>query len=291
MGSHAGLAAVRDRLTGALGAASDRLEGDEPRVLADLLAHLCEQPRRPSPEAQAPARSLARSLAAFADADARRRAALADLMGLAARGLATAGDPPRDPSGAAAFEAALRTTERIYGGGHALLGRPPFVPLARLKALLTEARAANRTPVSDGHEIGEPGSALRALAVDDRLRAAMSEAASLSVAPTYRAVYMYLSPGAQVPPHVDHADYELIFHLTLEHSPPADGSRRSALYVYRLEGAPVRLELAAGEGLVLRGRGSIHAREPITDGERWTSIAIGFAPQRVPETASQIARR
>jgi hypothetical protein len=106
----------------------------------------------------------------------------------------------------------------------------------------------------------------------------VSEALGLRVAPTYRAVYMDYAQGAHVEPHVDHADYEVIFHLTLAHDPPEDGSRRAALVVFHVDGPPARLELAPGEALALRGRGSIHAREPLGPGERWATLAIGFEP-------------
>jgi hypothetical protein len=173
----------------------------------------------------------------------------------------------------------LRTVERLYGGGFCRLGRLPFVDDELLAALLAEAGQAARTTIAEAQQIADPGRALRELAVDPRLRDAVSEALGIAVEPSYRAVYMYYAPHARVELHVDHADYEVIFHLTLDHVPPADGSRRAALVVHRLDRPPARVELAPGEAMALRGRGSIHTREPLEGGEHWTTLAIGFKPR------------
>jgi hypothetical protein len=265
--------------------ASDLLLDDEPTVLADLLRHLEERSDDPA-ETRNSAAWLAHRLETFTDRHERKRVPLADLMGLAARGLAPAGDPPSDDAGAAAWRATLATAERLYGEGFCRLGRLPFLDDGRLAMLLAESEQAQRATIGRAAQIGEPGRALRELAVDRRLTAGVSEAVDFAVRPSYRAVYMYYAPSARVHPHVDHADYEIIFHLTLAHIPPADGSRRAALVVYRLDGPPARVELAEGEAMVLRGRGSIHTREPIKGGEHWTTLAIGFAPEPVAERNS-----
>jgi hypothetical protein len=268
---------AQDRLVGALQESRDLLRDDEPAVLTALLAQL-QGPGDPG-AGESPAQWLARRLETFADADERRRLALADLLGLAARALALDGRVPSDAAGAAAWRATLTTVDRLYGGGAHRLGRLRFIDDERLIALLVEAAQSQRTANAEAQQLGDPGPALRDLAVDPQLAAAVSDAVGFSVTPSYRAVYMYFAPGARIQPHVDHADYEVIFHLTLEHVPPEDGSGRAALVVFRLDEPPLRVELAPGEAIALRGRGSIHTREPINAGEHWTTLAIGFKPQ------------
>jgi hypothetical protein len=115
----------------------------------------------------------------------------------------------------------------------------------------------------------------------------VSEAVGFAVRPSYRAVYMYYAPSARVHPHVDHADYEIICHLTLAHVPPADGSRRAALVVYRLDRPPARVELAEGEAMVLRGRGAF------TPASRSREESIGrpsrSASSRIPSASATAA--
>ena len=272
--------AARDRLVAVLRDASG-LRDDEPAVLADLLRRL-EAPPGEAAETWTPAAWLARTLTSFADGHGP--APLADLIGLAARGLAPDGAVPTDAAGRAAWRAALTTVEQLYGGGFCRLGRLPFVSDDELAALLAEAGRSQRSTIAVAQQIADPGPALRRLAVDPRLRDAVSEALGVAVEPTYRAVYMFYEPHARVDLHVDHADYEVIVHLTLAHDPPDDGSRRAALVVYRLDRPPARVELAPGEAMTLRGRGSVHTREPLKGGEHWTTLAIGFKPRARRET-------
>jgi hypothetical protein len=259
------------RFVAALRESARVLRDDEPAVLEALLAHLA---RRPA----ASAAQLERRLVAFAAASPHAFVPLADLLGLAARGLAPAGEPPSDPAGADAWHATLATAERLYGGGVRRLGRLPFLDGDRLAGLLAESNRARKRTVAPGQRLAEPGPVLRELAVDRRLARAVSEAFGIPVEPAYRAVSVDYCPGALVEPHVDHADYETIVHLTLAHEPPADGRARAALVVFHPERPPARVELAPGEALTLRGRGSIHCRERLGPGEWWSTLAIGFRP-------------
>jgi hypothetical protein len=162
------------RLASVLRDAVDVLRDDEPATLAALLAHLAEP--APALPGETAAVWLAGRLAAFADGNPHARTPLADLMGDAARGLATHGEPPADAAGAAVWRAALITVERLYGGGFRRLGRLPFVDDDRVAALLAESRQAAKGAPAPGQWIADPGPALHRLAVDRRLCATASEA-------------------------------------------------------------------------------------------------------------------
>jgi hypothetical protein len=96
---------------------------------------------------------------------------------------------------------------------------------------------------------------------------------------TYNAVYLYDAPGSHVRTHVDARDYEVVFHLVLDHELPGGGSGGSAL-VAHLPAGTERLQVRPGEGVALRGRGTIHSWARLRDDERRTLIAIGFERRR-----------
>jgi len=125
---------------------------------------------------------------------------------------------------------------------------------------------------------GEAGRVLASLAVSRKLRDAVATAVGFPVAPTYRAVYLYDLPRSHVRTHVDTHDYEVVFHLILEHAVPQDG-KGSALVVHRPgEASARRVRLKPGEAVALRGRGMIHSWEPVGAQEHRTLLAIGFQP-------------
>jgi hypothetical protein len=76
--------------------------------------------------------------------------------------------------------------------------------------------------------------------------------------------------------HVDTHEYEVVFHLILDHVTP-DGDEGSALVVHRVgEAEPHRVRLQPGEAVALRGRGTIHSWEPMGPDEERSLLAIGF---------------
>jgi hypothetical protein len=163
-------------------------------------------------------------------------------------------------------------TDRLYGSGVVPLGRLTFIS-DRLLELLSEEAASARRPAE---RAGAAGRFLANLAVSRKLRDAVADAVGFPVAPTYRAVYQYDSPGSHVKPHVDAHGYDVVFHLILEHVAPAN-VEGSALVV-RQVGEPTarRVLLRSGEAVALRGRGTIHSWEPIGPDEDRTLLAIGF---------------
>ena len=196
---------------------------------------------------------------------------LGDVLGVFAQRLTPAGD---------AWPALVRALDLLYGSGVHPLGRLDFVGDELLELLRAEARAHRPEQQLPGRRPapGRAGRTLASLAVSRQLREAVSDAVGFAVAPTHDAVYQYDPPGSHVRTHVDTRDYHLVLHLLVEHTLPADGSPGSALLAH-LPGppGPRRVPLAAGEAVVLQGRGTIHSWEPLRADEQRTLIAIGFA--------------
>jgi hypothetical protein len=74
--------------------------------------------------------------------------------------------------------------------------------------------------------------------------------------------------------HLDSREYELIFHMILEHDPPADGSPGSALVAHLPgQGTPVHVS-SPRDGVALSGRGTLHSWQRLGAGERRTMVEI-----------------
>ena len=218
-------------------------------------------------------------LVAAGGRDPERREVLGDVLGSLARRLADTGKPPTEDAAGEAWQALASALDQLFGSGVRALGRLPFITDALLELLVTEARQQRPEQNGPGRPApGPPGRALASLAVSPKLRDAVATAFGGAVAPTYDAVYQYDPPGSHVRTHVDTRDYELVFHLILEHALPQDGSDGSALVVHlSAEPGPRRLPVKAGEAVALKGRGTIHSWEKLRDDEHRTMTAIGFA--------------
>ncbi len=216
-------------------------------------------------------------LVRFAEEDDARRQAVADAVAIAVRRLAPDDEPPTGPDAGVWF-ALVAAADRLYGSGVTPMGRLPFAGDSILERLVAEARelAPDRTEPGRRAAAGA-GDALAGLAVSRQLREAVGEAVGFPIVPTYEAVYLYEPAGSHVRTHLDARDYEIVFHLVLEHRPPADGSGGSAL-VAHLSGnpEPARLRFRPGEAVALRGRGTIHSWEPLRDDEERILTAVGF---------------
>ncbi len=215
---------------------------------------------------------LARWLESFVGPDGQRREVLADVVTLIVRELAEEDGPPPRAGARELWRELVILTDRLFGSGVASLGRLPFVSDRLLELLAEEAGVAARRE----DRAGEAGRFLANLAVSRKLRDAVAAAVGFAVDPTYRAVYLYDIPGSHVKTHVDTHDYEVVFHLVLDHAVP-DGGQGSALVVHRVgEPEPQRVPVRPGEGVALRGRGTIHSWEPMGPAEHRTLVAIGF---------------
>lgn len=221
--------------------------------------------------------ALAEQLLSCAGSDDARRAALADYIGHAARALAPNDDAPDDGAAAAAWSALVAAAHALNGSGARALGRLGFVSAAFFRRLVDEAHRQLASAPGGGasRAIGPAGDALAALAVSRQLREAVSRALGCAVVPTYDALYEYDPPGSRVRTHVDSGGYEIVVHLLLEHT-ARDAPGRSVLVAHLPKQPVTRIGLHAGEALALRGRGTIHAWQPLGDDERRILTAIGF---------------
>jgi hypothetical protein len=241
------------------------------RVVAGLLARLRDGTELDAPEA------LGSSLAATAG-DEEERSALADVAGTLARRLAPADEPPASSGAAFAWVVLLNIADRLYGCAVANLGRLRFIS-DRLIALMAQEARSQLGDCSDaGRRVTAPGGrALAALAVSRKLQEAISAGLGLGVAPGYRALYACDPPGSHVATHLDSREYELIFHMILEHEPPIDGSPGSALVAHLpVRDTPLHLSLGPGDGVVLSGRGTVHSWQPMGPGEQRTMVEIAW---------------
>jgi hypothetical protein len=215
---------------------------------------------------------LAGWLESFAGPNGERKDALADVVTLIVRDLADGDGGPPTAGARELWRELVILTDRLFGSGVAPLGRLPFVGDRLLELLAEEAGDAARRE----DRAGEAGRFLANLAVSRKLRDAVADAVGFPVDPTYRAVYLYDIPGSHVKTHLDTHDYEVVFHLVLDHVVPGGGPG-SALVVHRVgEAEPHRVRVRPGEALTLRGRGTIHSWEPMGPAERRTLVAIGF---------------
>jgi hypothetical protein len=259
------LAAALLECRAALASAERPLRGRELELIDEIFERLAELPGD---------QTTAEWLVALCGPDPERREALADVVSVIARNLAQGDNPPSSAPEAELWQTLVIVVDLLYGSGVAPVGRLPFISDRLLELLLAESRDASRRV----DRAGEAGRVLASLAVSGKLRDAVADAVGFPVVPTYRAVYLYDTPGSHVHTHVDTHEYEIVFHLILEHASQGDGEG-SALVVHRLgEDAAHRIRLAPGEGVALRGRGTIHSWEPMAADEHRTLLAIGFQP-------------
>ncbi len=222
--------------------------------------------------------ALGERLAAIAGRDDQRRTALVDVLGLLACRLAPAGRPPPTAAGATAWRALVIAVDQLSGSGAKALGRLPFINEQLLNLLVAEADVQlPQRPTTGRRLIGEPGSILGTVAVSRKLCQAIAGAVGFAVAPAYEAVYIYEPPGSHVATHVHASDYEIRFHLILEHTVPATNSEGSALVAHLPDASrPTRFLFRPGEAVALRSRGTIHSWDKLQADECRTLITVGF---------------
>ena len=218
-------------------------------------------------------------LVATAGSDSERRAALTDVVGTIARRLAPEDEPPARPDAASVWRMLVAIADRLHGSGVAAMGRLPFISDRLLELMVAEARERlPERPDSGPRLSAEGGRALAGVAVSGKLKEAIGAVLGYPVAPGFRALYAYDPPGSHVRTHLDARDYELIFHMVLEHDLPAGGCPGSALIAHLPDqAAPTRIWLRPGEGVSLCGRGTIHSWQKLQQCERRTLIDVGWA--------------
>lgn len=217
-----------------------------------------------------------RALVAAAGRSGDDRTAALDALRAAARGRADGIIP--DASVGPALAALATAAHAIAGFGVHPLGRPAFLSPALLDLLRDEARAqldGSGAGASARRSTQPAGEVLSHVAVSRQLREAVSAAAGRPLTATFDALYEYDPPGSHVRTHLDAAGYEWTCHLLVEHH-RADAPGVSVLLAHRPDGTIERHTLHAGEAIVLRGRGTLHAWAPLGADERRTLIAVGF---------------
>jgi hypothetical protein len=208
------------------------------------------------------------------------REAVTDVLGRAARRLEDGeGGLLAGEAAAVSWQALALALHHLNGSGVVRLGSPAFIGEGLLSGLVQEARAQPPVRPADGERRhAAAGPLLARLAVSRQLRDELSTALGRPVATTCDAVFLYDPPRSRVPTHVDHAAFAFTFHLVLEHTPPPDGSCRSALLTYAPGArAAARTDVAPGEAVLLRGRGTLHSWERLKPGEHRTLVGAGFA--------------
>lgn len=182
-----------------------------------------------------------------------------------------------------AWQALLDSMAAVRSGRYALLGRPPFLPDARLEQLAqeardvrAEARATGSDPGQAGQLLASPGPVARALVVDKGWNELCRRALGCERRSPYSASYLYYEqPGAGIVPHVDDPDFAVNVILVVSRS--AGGEERSATVLHPAGRRPVRAVLRPGEAVLLEADGLVHAREPMQPGERVTVLSMGFS--------------
>lgn len=258
-------------LVDALGAGQSQ-RGLPARRLAELAGRVRARVGRTSVPA------LADEIGAWGRAHRQRRPWLADRIRAAVGVLAVDGVAPRRGYRREAWQAAVAIAAALYPSSVHRVRIARAVGPEILAALAREAARRRPRGQRSRTEYSAPGPILQRLAVDPLLREAASAAAGCALRPAYRAVYMYDPPGSAVPPHLDTADFELVLHIVLSHEGARPG-RGSALVVH----GPLRrrrLPVAAGEAVLLCGRGAVHQWEPLGPREARKMLAIGYIPAR-----------
>jgi hypothetical protein len=164
---------------------------------------------------------------------------------------------------------------------YALLGRPGFIDRDRLAALVAEAGELRGTAQTvEGIEgvravAFDPGPAARRLAVDRDLTRLVERELGIPPRPPRQASYQYYDwPGAGLMPHLDKWDVVVSMVVMLEHE-PGESDRQSAFVFHPAGRPPMRIGLSPGEVIAFEGRGLVHERERVCEGERVTILVIG----------------
>jgi hypothetical protein len=290
MGQQSGASDRRDSTSSAVGEGADAL-------LADMLQTLSDDLRQPAPSPAAYRELVAElaaaagtsddegfvtqldhRLAAMAEHGDAERTALADVVATLARRLAPDGRPSRGGAGDTLWQALVASAARLHQCGFATMGRLSFVTDRLLESMRLEARAQlAQAPSSPKRRVAEAGQLLSHLAVSRKLQQAIGEALGGPIRPSLRATYLYDPPGSHVQTHLDAREFEITYHLVLDHTIPT-GSPGSALLAH-LPGQsdPVRAALVPGDSVALRGRGTLHSWEPLAADEHRTLVAVAWA--------------
>jgi len=202
----------------------------------------------------------------------------------AAAGLSPNGQMPTDPTKAARFRLILGCLSnlqphscRIPPDGIAFVGRLPCLSDQGLQELIAESQARRKEAICEGsYVLGCGGPIVDSFSASRPLLDFVASHAG-SVTATSIASYLYYEqPGNGLDPHVDTDIFSVNLILMLRHERP--NGKGSHLVIYPPEDDPKRFLLDPGECLLLFADSTVHAREPLSDGEMVNLLTIGFQP-------------
>jgi hypothetical protein len=207
------------------------------------------------------------------------------LLGLAAGGLAPGFGRPLESDRRTAFDAVSHTlaglqphADRVRGDGIAFRGRPRLMSDELLRALQAEARTLRPEAMRyDEHYLGCGAPVANELSTSRGMHEFVQQYAG-PVRPTGVASFLYYDePGQGIAPHIDTDIFSLNVLIMLDHQRPPSGAG-SALIAYPAYKEPERLELEAGEIVVMFAGSVAHGRERIVEGESVSILTLGFQP-------------
>jgi hypothetical protein len=195
------------------------------------------------------------------------------------------GTLPADPGELAGFRLAqaalfqLRAHRKnLTRNGILWRGRPDFLTDKRLDEIRAEVSARRPQAVHDrwGQYLAEGGDLVKRLLESRELRAFVESHVG-RLAPVGRAsCIFYDQEGAYIRPHVDTDGFSVNANLILDHV--CSGQQRSQLIVYPLAGESEPVRLQPGELVLFYADCIVHARTPLSLGERVCAISFGFQP-------------
>jgi hypothetical protein len=168
--------------------------------------------------------------------------------------------------------------------------RPAFLTDELIERLSAEAAIQSFFSVRMGlRYTAPPGEIARRFGADDELCRYVSSCVGHEVLAgngfdEENATYLYYEgAGDAIQPHVDPFGITNAL-VMIEQVPPPDGSRPSGLLVFGRDGRPTPIALERGEMVVLGDGALVHAREPVSTGERVTLLSLVFVTPRSRQT-------
>lgn len=203
------------------------------------------------------------------------------LLSLAVGGLAPDSKDTKDEKNdldKAAFGIALELMTEFREAGLVKRERPDFMTDELLNSLIKESEANKENRVRPGlHFLAPAGPIGESFSLSDTLTNYVADALGKEVIPNGIGSYLFYElPGDGIPAHVDSDVFSINCIIGLTHETEENVDKQSALVVYSNDGEPTSIILEPGELVLLLAGGSVHAREPVVEGEKVSILTIGF---------------
>jgi hypothetical protein len=188
--------------------------------------------------------------------------------------------PPSKEPERQTFHLMVKAIGEIYPGGAVRVETPPLIR-NHFDDLRKEAAAHRPTALRHrSSSVGDTGPLAARLNNDAELRDFLARLVGVPLIAGRSSHYFYYdTPGDYLMPHADPINSSgVIYLVNLEHDVAAGGHRLSgsALRVYQPDGRFVRFPMKPGEGVVMLGGGTVHAREVVQNGERVVNMSLGY---------------